>query len=154
MSIRRSGTFVGFLLLAFMAGFIGSRFAPGLWYAQLAKPPFNPPDWVFAPVWSMLFAMMGVAAGRAWLRGGRNRPIGLWLVQLVFNAGWSWLFFGLRRPDLALLEIVVLLSLIVATAVSFWRIDRLAGVLMVPYAAWVAFAGVLNAALWMLNRTI
>lgn len=152
--MRRGLSLVVFLVLAFAAGFIGSLFLPGDWYARLVKPPFNPPDWVFAPVWSLLYAMMAVAAWRAWLRAGLGPAMALWLVQLVLNAAWSWLFFGLHEIGLALLEILVLLTLIAATTMAFWRRERLAGGLMIPYLAWVAFASVLNAALWVLNPVI
>jgi tryptophan-rich sensory protein len=143
-----------FLALAFAAGFVGSRFLPGNWYAHLAKPPFNPQAWIFAPVWTVLYAMMAVAAWRAWGRGGFGPAIALWLVQLVFNAAWSWLFFGRHQIGVALVEILVMLALIVATSVAFWRRERLAGGLMLPYVAWVAFATVLNASLWMLNPVL
>jgi len=149
--MRRRLSLVLFLLLAFAAGFIGSRFLPGAWYAQLVKPPFNPPNWIFAPVWTALYAIMAVAAWRVWQRRGADLAIRLWLVQLVLNAAWSWLFFGRHNLGGALVEIVALLALVVATTVAFWRRDRLAGGLMLPYAAWVAFATVLNASLWYLN---
>jgi len=152
--MRRGLSLLGFLVLAFAAAFVGSRFVPGEWYAQLAKPAFNPPDWIFAPVWSVLYAMMAVAAWRAWLRAGLGPAILLWLAQLVLNAAWSWLFFGLHQIGIALLEILVLLTLIAATTMAFWRRERLAGGLMIPYLAWVAFASVLNAALWVLNPVI
>lgn len=149
--MRRGLSLLLFLGLAIAAGFVGSRFLPGAWYAHLAKPPFNPPDWIFPPVWSLLYAMMAVAAWRVWLRVGFGPAIVLWLVQLAFNAAWSWLFFGLHRVGIALLEILVLLTLIMATTMAFWRRERLAGGLMIPYLAWVAFASVLNASLWILN---
>jgi len=152
--MRRGLSLLVFLLLAFAAGFVGSRFGPGDWYAHLVKPPFNPPDWIFAPVWSLLYAMMAVAAWRAWLRGGFGPGVALWLVQLAFNAAWSWLFFGLHQIGIALLEILVLLTLVAATTMAFWRRERLAGGLMIPYLAWVAFASVLNAALWVLNPVL
>jgi tryptophan-rich sensory protein len=142
---------VVFLLLSFAAGFVGSRFLPGDWYAQLHKPPFNPPNWIFAPVWSVLYAVMAVAAWRVWRQRGIDRAIGLWLAQLVLNAAWSWLFFGRHWLGGALIEIVALLALVVATTVAFWRRDRPAGWMMLPYAAWVGFATVLNASLWYLN---
>ena len=149
--MRRRLSLVLFLLLAFAAGFIGSRFLPGAWYAQLVKPPFKPPNWIFTPVWTALYAIMAVAAWRVWQRRGADLAIRLWLVQLVLNAAWSWLFFGRHNLGGALVEIVALLALVVATTVAFWRRDRLAGGLMLPYAAWVAFATVLNASLWYLN---
>lgn len=149
--MRQWMSLVGFVLLAFVAGFVGSRFLPSDWYAGLAKPSFNPPNSVFAPVWSVLYLLMGIAAWRAWRQRGIDAATGLWLAQLVFNAAWSWLFFGRHLLAVALVEIVVLLALIVATTTAFFRCDRAAGWLMVPYVAWVSFATLLNAALWQLN---
>ena len=126
----------------------------GDWYADLDKPAFNPPDWVFAPVWTVLYLMMAVAGWRVWRRAGfRDARIALALfaAQLALNLAWSLLFFGWRRIDLALVDIVALLAVIISTTVAFWRIDRLAGLLFVPYAVWVAYAVLLNVSLWVLN---
>ena len=126
----------------------------GSWYQSLQKPSFNPPDWLFAPVWTTLYLLMAVAAWRVWRRAGftmgRNALL-LFVAQLGLNLAWSYLFFGLRRIDLALLEIIILLMAIALNAALFWRIDRWAGALFLPYIAWVAFAAVLNGALWRLN---
>lgn len=125
------------------------------WYRTLEKAPFNPPDWVFAPVWTTLFVLMAIAAWRVWRRAGFTAGRGALVVfaaQLTMNLAWSYLFFGLRRIELALVEIVVLLLAIVATTILFWRIDRLAGALFVPYVLWVGYATALTASLWMLNR--
>lgn len=140
-----------FLLLAFAAGFVGSRFLPGPWYAALAKPSFNPPNWIFAPVWTLLYALMAVAAWRAWRAAGFDAATVLWLVQLACNAAWSWIVFGRHRLGAGVVDIVVLLALIVVVTVAFFRRDRAAGWLMLPYIAWVGFASVLNVALWRLN---
>jgi tryptophan-rich sensory protein len=145
---------VGFVLAAFAAATPGALWPPGEWYAALAKPPWNPPSWVFGPVWSTLYALMAVAAWRI-LRAqgeGRRAALALWWTQLALNAGWTPLFFGWKRMDLALLEILALEAAILATTVRFLRLDRYAGVLLVPYAAWVAFAALLNFTLWRLNR--
>lgn len=126
----------------------------GTWYQTLERPPFNPPDWVFAPVWTALYILMAVAAWRVWraARFQTGRPaLAVFAAQLGLNLAWSFLFFGLRRIDLALAEIVFLLLAIIATSVLFWRIDRWAGALFVPYALWVGYATVLNASLWLLN---
>jgi tryptophan-rich sensory protein len=124
----------------------------GGWYQTLHKPPFNPPDGIFAPVWTTLFIFMAIAAWRVWRRVGlRNRAIAAFMVQLALNLLWSVLFFGLKSPGLALLEIPVLWLAIAWTGLIFGRIDRWAGLLFVPYAAWVAFAVLLNAAIWQLN---
>ena len=124
------------------------------WYATLAKPPFNPPDWVFGPVWTLLYAMMAVAAWRVW-REPRTPPRNLGLVmfwiQLSLNLAWSILFFGMRSPVTALFCILMLLLAIIVTLRSFFRVDRVAGWLLVPYLAWVSFATVLNASIWYLN---
>lgn len=124
------------------------------WYPTLAKPFFNPPKWVFAPVWSTLYFMMAIAAWRIWRNPGPGRArkaVVLFCIQLALNLGWSLLFFGMRNIGGALVEIVILLIAIIATTAAFWRHDRLAGMLMLPYAAWVSYATVLNAALWRLN---
>ena len=141
-------------LASFSAGAIGSQFGPGDWFAALTKPSWNPPGWLFGPVWSLLYTMMGVAAWRVWRVGGfggARVAMGAFAFQLVLNAAWSWLFFGLHRMDLAFFEIIVLWFAILATAIAFRRIDRPAAWMLVPYLAWVAFATVLNATFWRLN---
>ncbi|ACD21094.1 TspO/MBR family protein [Paraburkholderia phytofirmans] len=152
--MRRWPSLVVFLFLAFAAAFIASRFLPDAWYVALQKPAFNPPDWVFPPAWSVLYVLMAIAAWRVWKRDGLSAAIVLWLVQLLFNAAWMWLFFGLHRADVALADILILLVLIVALTFAFWRRDRWAGGLLMPYVAWVAFAAVLNHALWQLNPAV
>lgn len=126
------------------------------WYPSLVRPSFAPPSFVFGPVWTTLYVMMGVASWLVWRRG-LERPevrgaLILYAIQLCLNLAWSGLFFGLRQPLLALVEIVVLLVLIAMTAVRFAAVSRPAAVLMVPYLAWVSFATVLNGAFWWLNR--
>jgi tryptophan-rich sensory protein len=125
----------------------------GTWYQALAKPAFNPPDWIFAPVWSALYVMIAIAGWRAWRRGGGEARLALtvYAVQLALNLSWSFVFFGARLVGPALAVIAALLAAIVANAFLFWRLDRAAGALLVPYAAWVSFAAALNAALWRLN---
>jgi len=142
------------LLLPFAAAAVGTRFMPGAWYASLAKPAWNPPNWIFGPVWTLLYILMGVAAWLVWRRvgwTGARLALGLFILQLVLNAAWSWLFFGLHRPDLAFVDICALWGLILAVAVLFGRVDRLAAALLVPYLAWVGFATVLNFTIWRLN---
>jgi tryptophan-rich sensory protein len=146
---------LGWLAACFAAAAIGGYFSPGEWYAGLRKPAWNPPNWLFGPVWSALYTMMGVAAWLIWRRGGfaANGPaLRCFLAQLALNALWSSLFFGLRRPGLALIEILLLWLAIAATLALFWRAQRAAGLLLVPYLAWVSFASVLNFTLWRLNR--
>jgi len=126
----------------------------GTWYVTLAKPAFNPPNWIFAPVWTALYLMIAVAGWRAWRRGsGQEARLALtaYAVQLVLNLSWSFVFFGARMIGPALAVIVAILAAILANAFLFWRIDRAAGALLLPYAAWVSFATLLNAALWRLN---
>lgn len=147
-----------FLLLCLLVSGLGAMITAssvGTWYQSLEKPPFNPPDWVFAPVWTALYLMMAVAGWRAWRaegpHPGRGAALGIFVFQLGLNLLWSALFFGARRPDCAMIEIAVLLVVIVVNALLFWRIDRPAGVLFVPYVLWVAYASALNAAIWRLN---
>ncbi len=125
------------------------------WYPTLVKPSFNPPAWVFGPVWTLLYLTMGVAAFLVWRRGldaaGVRTALTLFVAQLVLNGVWSLLFFGLRAPGLAFAEILVLWLAIGATTRLFWRVVPAAGLLLVPYWLWVSFAAVLNGALWRLN---
>lgn len=127
------------------------------WYPSLIKPSFNPPNWVFAPVWSTLYAMMGVAAGLVWARIDYEREIVkkalvFFAVQLALNALWSYLFFGLHNPMLAGIEIIILWLMIFETYSQFVKINKIAGYLLLPYLAWVSFAAVLNGSIWWLNR--
>jgi translocator protein len=145
-----------FLAITFAASAIGSIVTdsgPGSWYDQLQKPGWNPPGWVFGPVWTLLYLFMAVAAWRVW-RTGDNRvtiALTLYFVQLVLNVTWSLVFFGLEAPGLAFLEILLLILAIAVTMVVFFRIDQIAGWLFVPYLAWVCFAAALNFAIWRLN---
>jgi benzodiazapine receptor len=142
----------GWLVLCFGAAAVGARFTPGAWYAGLRKPRWTPPDRLFAPVWTVLYAMMAVAAWLVWRETGLSREIALFAVQLALNALWSWLFFGLHRPGAALADIGALWLAILLTHLAFEHVRPLAGWLLIPYLAWVSFAAALNAALWRLNR--
>ena len=128
------------------------------WYPTLVKPPFNPPAWVFGPVWTVLYLMMGVAAFIVWRQGldarGARAALTVFAVQLALNGLWSIIFFGMRQPGWALVEIIVLWIAIGVTIRLFWRVIPAAGVLLLPYWAWVSFATVLNASLWWLNRSL
>ena len=125
----------------------------GSWYQTLDRPSWNPPGWVFGPVWLTLYTMMAVAVWDVWRSPGRTRrAVALFAVQLALNLGWSVLFFGLRSPGLALVEIVLLFAFIVATTLEFKRHRPRAAGLMLPYLVWTGFASVLNAAIWWLNR--
>ncbi len=123
------------------------------WYQTLEKPAFNPPDWVFAPVWTTLYVLMAISGWRVWRvksEAGRQALI-VFALQLGLNLIWSFLFFGFQQIGLALIEVAALLLAILLTAVLFWRIDRLAGILFLPYLLWVGYAMLLNASLWLLN---
>ncbi|HEU4452864.1 MAG TPA: TspO/MBR family protein [Longimicrobium sp.] len=147
----------GFLALSFAASAIGgvsTRTGPGSWYSGIEKPAFNPPGWVFGPVWTVLYVLIGVSAWLVWRRrgvAGARGPLLLWLVQLALNAAWPALFFASRRPDLASLEIAALWLAILATMVAFRRVRPLAAWLLAPYLAWVTFASVLTFTIWRLN---
>jgi translocator protein len=122
------------------------------WFPTLQKPSFNPPSWVFAPVWTLLYLMMAIAAWRVWLEGPTARPaLNLFFIQLVLNFAWSLLFFGLHSPILALVDIVALWIMIVLTMRAFFKIAKPAGWLLAPYLAWVSFATILNFSIWWLN---
>lgn len=127
------------------------------WYPTLEKPIFNPPNWVFAPVWTTLYVMMGIAAGLVWnkietQREVVKRALTFFAIQLLLNALWSYLFFGLHNPLLALLEIVVLWLMIYETFIQFNKINKIAAYLFIPYILWVSFAFLLNASIWWLNQ--
>ena len=145
-----------FYLSCFLAAGLGSLFtmvSVGSWYAGLAKPSWNPPGWVFGPVWTVLYALMAVAGWLVWRRGGSESWLALrWFaVQLALNVGWSAVFFGLQMPGLAFVEILALWATIAATLRTSWRVSRPAGILLLPYLLWVSFAAALNFAIWRLN---
>ena len=145
------------IAIAQAAGIIGSVFtvsSVNTWFDTLAKPTWNPPSWVFGPVWITLYTLMGIAAYLIWQHkdvAGAKTALVVYGVHLIFNALWSILFFGLKNPGLAFLDIIILLVLIVVTAVLFGRISPVAGALLLPYLAWVLFATYLNYSIWQLN---
>ena len=147
------------LAVPLLVGFLGSLFttADSLnnWYANLNKPSFNPPDWIFGPVWTTLYVLMGIAAFLVWRKGLDNKLVRLafilFVIQLALNALWSPLFFGLRSPLFGLIDIVLLLAAIVLTIIYFFKISLWPGLLLIPYIAWVSFATVLNTAIYILN---
>jgi tryptophan-rich sensory protein len=150
--MSRGPALILFLVLVVGGGLaIGFLGAPGEWYAGLAKPSFNPPRWVFAPVWIALYVLIAVAGWRVWRSDASGWPMRLWWTQLVLNFLWSPIFFSAHRIGLALVVVLLLLAAILAFIVASWRQDRLAAWLFAPYAAWVAFASVLNAAIFALN---
>lgn len=144
------------LAVGFLSG-QATQSSVNTWFPTLIKPSFNPPPWVFAPVWSLLYVLMGVAAGLVWNRIDFEREavrkaLIFFAVQLALNALWSILFFGLKNPLLALIEVVLLWLMIYETFYKFSKIDKVAGYLFIPYLLWVSFATVLNASIWWLNR--
>jgi tryptophan-rich sensory protein len=143
------------LIVAAVSGIATSR-GVATWYPTLVKPPFNPPSWIFGPVWTVLYVTMGVAAFLVWRRGldaeGVRTALLAFAIQLGLNGLWSVLFFGMRSPGWALIEIVVLWLAILGTILLFRRVDPVAAMLLLPYLAWVSFAAVLNWSLWWLNR--
>jgi translocator protein len=125
------------------------------WYAGLVKPSFNPPNWVFAPVWTTLYVLMAFAVWRILRRpqtsAARRSALTLFFVQLTLNAAWSWMFFGANSPLLGIINIIPQLLVIIAAVVAFYRLDKAAAWCLAPLAAWVAFASALNVAIWRLN---
>jgi tryptophan-rich sensory protein len=150
--MNRTFSLILFLLLVVGGGLaIGFLTAPGEWYAALAKPAFNPPNWLFAPVWTILYVLIAVAGWRVWRRDAGGWAMRLWWAALVLNFLWSPTFFTAHAIGAALAVILLLLVTILAFIATAWRQDRAAAWLFIPYAAWVAFASALNAAILTLN---
>jgi translocator protein len=142
------------LLLSFAVGWFGTQFEPGGWYAALRKPEWTPPAFVFGPVWTFLYILMAVAAWLVWRRNGfLGAPIALslYLLQLVLNGAWSWLFFGLHQLGLAAIELAILWLTLWATAAAFSRHSKVSALFLVPYLLWTGFALILNISIWRLN---
>lgn len=141
-----------FVVVVVGIGFaLGSTNLPGGWYAGLTKPPFNPPNWLFAPVWSVVYLLIALAGARTWERAPRGAAMRLWAAQMLLNFTWSPIFFTWHRIGVALAVIVAMLVAIAGFIVVCWRADRIAALLFVPYLAWVAFATLLNASIFLLN---
>ena len=147
------GLLVSLMLVAAVAA-VGGQFSPDAWYQGITKPAWTPPGWLFGPVWTFLYASMAVAAWLVW----REHSTGIatsarvvYILQLILNVIWSWIFFGLHQIGLALADLIVMWVLIVVTTLLFWKVRPAAGILLLPYVAWVAFAGILNSAIWILN---
>jgi len=146
------------VILCQIAGFLGSLFTtPAIptWYATLKKPFFNPPNWIFSPVWISLFILMGISLFFVWRRTDHPKfkiAFFFFFVQLIFNVLWSIAFFGLKSPLLGLIDIILLWIAILLTIQNFLKISKFAGVLLIPYLLWVSFAALLNFSLWLLNR--
>lgn len=149
---RNIGALAVFLLLVVGGGLsIGVSTLPGAWYAGLTKPSFNPPNWVFGPVWSVLYIAIAVAGWRTWQRDRAGRAMKVWGVQMLANFVWSPVFFAAQRVDLAFGVILLLLVSVAGFIRLSWRQDRVSALLFVPYAAWVGFASALNGAILILN---
>lgn len=156
---RQAAGLAVWLVVSFVAAALGgaASIEAGPFYAGLLRPQWAPPAAIFGPVWTVLYLLMGVAAWLVWRVGGwraARAALTLFLVQLAFNALWSWLFFGWHLGALALVDILLLWALIVATLVAFWRIRPLAGALLAPYLLWVSFAAALNYSVWRLNPQV
>jgi benzodiazapine receptor len=157
--IAEGASLIGWLGLAFIAAGVGAIASAdaGVFYRALSRPEWAPPASVFGPVWTVLYALMGVAAWLVW-RKRHEQPIRLalllFVVQLFVNGLWSWLFFAWHHGALAFVDIVALLILLMATIATFWRVSRLAAALLLPYLAWVSFATALNWAVWQLNPAV
>lgn len=141
--------------LGYLSGTV-TRESVTTWFLTLEKPFFNPPNWVFAPVWTLLYIMMGFAAGLVWTSNADEKLVkkglGFFAIQFALNMAWSYIFFGLRNPFLAFIEIILLWLMIWETFVVFRKINKTAAYLLIPYIAWVSFATILNASIWWLNR--
>lgn len=154
MTVTSILVLAGFFAACFAAALSGAYFRPGEWYERLDKPAWRPPNWLFPPAWTLLYIMIAVSGWLVWLTAGfagAAVPLAVYGVQLVFNAGWSAVFFGARRPGWAMLEVVGLWTSIAATIAAFYPISTTAAWLLVPYLGWVSFAAVLNFAIWRRN---
>ena len=157
MKNKKIFTYAVFIIICQLAGIIGSLFTtPAIrgWYTGIVKPSFNPPNWIFAPVWTTLFILMGIAVSMIWLSEKndiRKKALVVFFVQLVLNTLWSIIFFGMENPMLAFIEIIVLWFAILYTIILFWKINKPAAILLIPYILWVSFASVLNLTIALLN---
>ena len=154
MNKRSVAAFAIFLAAVVLTAVFGAQFTPGPWYASLTKPDWNPPSWLFGPVWTILYLVNAIAVWRVWRRGEKDVAIVVWFLHLIPNALWSYFFFGLHRLDWALVDIILLNLALIAVVALFYRRDKIAGWLMLPYLVWVAFAGFLNWTLFSLNLHI
>ena len=142
-----------FLALVVLASWLGAQFPSGEYYALINKPTWAPPAWLFAPVWAVLYALMALAMWRVWESGqqARTGALAWWLIQLVFNVAWTWLFFGLTRTGWAMAELGILIGLVILCMRAFWPVSRPATWLLLPYVLWLLFALALNFSIWSLN---
>jgi len=155
MGIHSLFALIGFIVACFLAALTGALFRPGDWYERLAKPTWRPPNRLFAPVWTVLYFTIAISGWLVWREAGfagAALPLAIYALQLILNAAWTPLFFGLHRPDLGFLNIVLIWLSIIATIALFFPIHAAAALLLLPYLAWVTFAAALNFAVWRLNR--
>jgi len=158
MKPKEIGVLLFFILISQAAGFVGSLFTITnitSWYATINKPFFNPPNWIFGPVWISLYFLMGLAAYFIWKQDFSKKPVKIALsvfgLQLALNTIWSILFFGLQTPFYAFIEIIILWIAIAYTTKLFYKLDKKAAYIMIPYICWVSFAAILNLSIWLLN---
>ncbi len=154
MSVTKGWKLIISIIIPFLASIIGSLFTTSsvsTWYVELIKPSFNPPSWVFGPVWTTLYLLMGISLYLVWTTKFDRKAFTVFGIQLFLNALWSVLFFGLRNPLLAFIEIILLWIAIIATIILFYRINKKAAYLLIPYILWVSFAAILNLSLYLLN---
>lgn len=150
--MKKTAIYVLFIVSIVLVGFLtGISNQPGLWFDALQKPFFQPPNWLFGPVWTVLYVMIAVAGARVWLAAPWSAPMGLWVGQMLLNLLWSPAFFGLHNPELALAIVVPLVTVNVAFIAVSWKSDRIAALLFAPYALWTGFASLLNGAIVYLN---
>ncbi|MBU4069799.1 MAG: tryptophan-rich sensory protein [Nanoarchaeota archaeon] len=147
---------IAFIVVCNLIGALGAVWtsSDGSWYKNINKPSFNPPSWIFGPVWTLLFTLMGISLYLVWNSpSSKIRLIALilFVVQFAFNVAWSYLFFGLNKPGLAFAEILIMLGFIIATTIYFFRVNKISGYLLIPYILWVSFASFLNYSIWRLN---
>ncbi len=151
--IMRYGSLAVFLLLVVAAAAFGGSFEAGTWYYTMYKPSWTPPTWAFGPAWAVLYVLMALAIWKVWLTRDHRRlgALAWWLLQLLLNAAWSWLFFGIHRSGWALLEMTLLIGTVILCIKAFSTVSRAASWLMVPYLLWLLYAWVLNFAIWSMN---
>ena len=142
---------VSFVVAVVLIASTGAIFKPGAWYEGLAKPSWTPPDWAFPVVWSVLYIFIAGAGWLVWREAGWSLALGVWTLQLLLNGAWSWLFFGLRRMDLAFVDVALLWLCIAAFIMLAWPMSTIAALLFLPYLVWVSVAAALNLTVWRMN---
>lgn len=152
--IKKALTLLLWIIICSLAGILGAQFEPGTWYELLQKPSWTPPDWVFPVVWPILYVLMGISAWILWQKeriSVYDRAFRWFFAQLILNALWSWIFFGMNLIAIGLVEILLLWVTLLFTILHFWNRNRSAGLLLIPYLLWVSYASALNFAIWQMN---